>query len=137
MPMIFLILLCATVALASITGTISGIVTDPAGALISGADVSATNVLTGVVHTVKTDAKGFYSFLALPIGTYTISVHYEGFKDFQQKQIVIDANSALRVDATQQVGAVQQQVSVSSTGVQVETTNTQMGEGARPWPRYL
>ena len=95
MPMIFLILLCATVALASITGTISGIVTDPAGALISGADVSATNVLTGVVHTVKTDAKGFYSFLALPIGTYTISVHYEGFKDFQQKQIVIDANSAL------------------------------------------
>jgi hypothetical protein len=132
MPMIFLILLCATVALASITGTISGIVTDPAGALISGADVSATNVLTGVVHTVKTDAKGFYSFLALPIGTYTISVHYEGFKDFQQKQIVIDANSALRVDATQQVGAVQQQVSVSSTGVQVETTNTQMGEGARP-----
>ena len=132
MPMIFLILLCATVALASITGTISGIVTDPAGALISGADVSATNVLTGVVHTVKTDAKGFYSFLALPIGTYTISVHYEGFKDFQQKQIVIDANSALRVDATQQVGAVQQHVSVSSTGVQVETTNTQMGEGARP-----
>ena len=132
MPMIFLILLCATVALASITGTISGIVTDPAGALISGADVSATNVLTGVVHTVKTDAKGFYSFLALPIGTYTISVHYEGFKDFQQKQIVIDANSALKVDATQQVGAVQQQVSVSSTGVQVETTNTQMGEGARP-----
>src|SRR5579864_8073474 len=46
-----------------------------------------------------------------------------------KKQIVIDANSAVRADATLQVGAVQQQVSVSSsTGVQVETTNTQMAE---------
>src|SRR5579864_7174559 len=103
MLLIFLILLCATIALASITGTISGIVTDPAGALISGADVTATNILTGVAHTVNTDSKGFYSFLALPIGTYTISVHHEGFKDFERKQIVIDANSAVRVDASLQV----------------------------------
>lgn len=99
LPLIVVILLSATVAFASITGTISGIVTDPAGAVVSGADVTATNVQTGVAHTVKTDAKGFYSFLALPIGTYTITVHREGFKDFQQKQIVIDANSAVRADA--------------------------------------
>ena len=125
---IFLVLLAATIAVASITGTISGIVTDPAGAVVSDAKVTATNVLTGVERTITTDAKGFYSFLALPLGTYTISVHRDGFKDFQQKEIVIDANSSIRVDAKLQVGAVQQQVVVSSTAVQVETTNTQMGE---------
>lgn len=43
------VVLCATVAVASITGTISGIVTDPAGALVSGATVTATNTQTGVV----------------------------------------------------------------------------------------
>ena len=125
---IFFVLLTATFALASITGTISGIVTDPAGAVVADAKVTATNLQTDVVRTVKTDAKGFYSFLALPIGTYTINVQHSGFKDFEQKEIVIDANSAVTVDAKLQVGAIQQQISVSSTGVQVETTTTQMGE---------
>ena len=125
---IFVVLLSGTAALASITGTISGIVTDPGGAVVAGASVKATNIQTGVEQTITTDTKGFYSFPALPIGTYTISVQRGGFKDFQQTNIVIDANSAVRADAKLQVGAVQQQVTVSSTAVQVETTNTQMGE---------
>ncbi len=125
---IFLVLLSATAALASITGTISGIVTDPGGAVVAGASVKATNVQTGVEQTISTDAKGFYSFPALPIGTYTIHVHREGFKDFEEKDITIDANSVIRADARLQVGAVQQKVTVSSTAVQVETTSTQMGE---------
>src|SRR5207245_8050429 len=125
---IFVVLLSGTAALASITGTISAIVTDPGGAVVAGASVKATNIQTGVKQTIRTDTKGFYSFPALPIGTYTISVQRGGFKDFQQTNIVIDANSAVRADAKLQVGAVQQQVTVSSTAVQVETTNTQMGE---------
>ena len=123
-----LVLLCATAALASITGTISGIVTDPAGAVVSGATVKATNVETGVQTTLVTDAKGFYSFVALPIGTYTISVRQPGFKDFQETGLVIHANSSLRLDAHLQVGAVRQEVNVSSSAVRVETVNTQMGE---------
>src|SRR2546423_7527397 len=106
---IILILLSA-VALASITGTISGIVTDPGGAVVTGASVKAINVQTGVEQTITTDAKGFYSFPALAIGTYTIDVQHPGFKDFEQKNIVIDANSVIRADAKLQVGAVQQQV---------------------------
>jgi Carboxypeptidase regulatory-like domain len=124
----FLLLLSGTAALASITGTISGIVTDPGGAVVTGASVKATNVQTAVEQTITTDAKGFYSFPALPIGTYTIDVQHPGFKNFEQKDIVIDANSVIRADAKLQVGAVQQQVTVSTTAVQVETTSTQMGE---------
>src|SRR5947207_3212462 len=69
---LFLLLLSGTAALASITGTISGLVTDPGGAVVPSASVKATNIQTGVEQTIVTDAKGFYSFPALAIGTYNI-----------------------------------------------------------------
>jgi hypothetical protein len=125
---LLLVLFSATVVLASITGTISGIVTDPGNAVVPGAEITATSVQTGVAQTVTTDAKGFYSFPALPIGTYTIRVRRQGFKDFEQQNITIDANSSIRADAQLQVGAVEEHVIVSSTAVHVETTSTQMGE---------
>jgi len=56
---------------ASITGSISGVVTDKSGAVISGASVVAIDTLTGVKTTVKTDAKGFYNLPTLAIGSYT------------------------------------------------------------------
>lgn len=124
----FLILLLSTSVLASVTGSISGTVSDPVGAVVPGATVTAVDRETGIRHQVASDQKGFYSFLALPVGTYTIIIHKDGFKEFRQTEIVIDANSAVRADAHLQVGAVQQEVTVSSTAVRVETSNTQMGE---------
>src|SRR5438876_12154521 len=90
----FLVLFSGTGALASITGTISGIVTDPGGAVVAGGEVKGTNIQTGVEQTITTDTKGFYSFPALPIGTYTIDVHREGLSDFEQQNIVISENRA-------------------------------------------
>src|SRR6185437_216864 len=125
---VILVVAWALAAFASITGTISGIIMDPAGAVISGATVKATNVQTGVQRTLTTEAKGFYSFVGLPIGTYNITVQQKGFRDFQVTGIIVDANSSLTVDPKLQVGTVQQQVSVTGNAVQVETVNTQMGE---------
>ena len=90
--------------------------------------MAALSAETGIRREVVTDQKGFYSFLALPVGTYAISVHKNGFKEFRQTGIAIDANSAVTVDARLQVGSVHEEVTVSSTAVRVETTNTQMGE---------
>ena len=115
-------------ARASVTGSISGIVTDESGAVIAGAEITARGVETGIERSVRTDEKGFYSFLALPVGTYTVSVRKSGFKEFQQTGIAISANSAVRVDARLQVGGVHEEVTISSSAVRVETTNTQMGE---------
>ena len=116
------------IATAGVTGSISGIVTDKSDAVIAGAEVTASSVETGIEHVVVTDQKGFYSFLALPVGTYTISVHKDGFKEFHHTGIAIDANSAVRADARLQVGGVHQEMTVSSDTVRIETTNTQMGE---------
>ena len=124
----FLILFASTSAVASVTGAIVGTVSDPGGAVVVGATVAALSAETGIRREVVTDQKGFYSFLALPVGTYAISVHKNGFKEFRQTGIAIDANSAVTVDARLQVGSVHEEVTVSSTAVRVETTNTQMGE---------
>ncbi len=115
-------------ASAGVTGSISGVVIDKSDAVIAGAEVTAHNVETGIQRVVVTDPKGFYSFLALPVGNYDISVHKPGFKEFRQTAVAIDANSAVRVDARLQVGGVHEEMTVSSSSVRVETTNTQMGE---------
>ena len=68
------ILLGAAVAWASISGSISGIVTDPSAAVMPNVTVTATNTATGIQSSVQTDSKGFYNFPNLPIGNYDILV---------------------------------------------------------------
>ncbi|MGH9452932.1 MAG: carboxypeptidase regulatory-like domain-containing protein, partial [Terriglobia bacterium] len=121
-------LLISGAAWASITGSISGVVMDPSGAVIPGVNVIALNTQTGIRQTVVTDAKGFYNFPALPIGSYDIDVQQSGFRHYRQTGLVINANSALRADVSLQVGATTQEVTVSSAALHVETRNTQMGE---------
>jgi hypothetical protein len=110
------------------TGSISGRVTDPSGAVIADAQVTAVNTGTGVQNTTRTDPSGFYSFPDLPIGTYEVLVRRQGFKLFRVTGLVINANAALRVDAGLQLGATTQSVTVTSAALHVETTNTQMGD---------
>jgi len=123
-----LIFLEATLAWASITGTISGIVTDASGSVVPGVTVTAINTQTAIRSVVKTDAKGFYSFTDLAVGTYNIQAEQKGFKIYEKDGIVVDANSAIRVDIALEVGTVAEKVTVSSDTVQVETQSTQMGE---------
>ena len=113
---------------ASITGSISGIVTDPTGGIVVGAMVTAINTQTGVRAVVHTDKSGFYSFPDLSVGTYDLEVEQKGFKTFHQSRIVIDANSAIKVDVRLELGEVTEKVTVESQAVHVETQSTQMGE---------
>jgi len=124
-----LVLLFGTLAAwASITGSISGAVTDPTGAVIPDVKVITLNTSTGIRQSVVTDSKGFYEFPALPIGTYELEVQKPGFRHFHQTGLVIDANSALLVDVKLILGETTQEVNVSSAAVHVETSSTQMGE---------
>jgi carboxypeptidase family protein/TonB-dependent receptor-like protein len=125
---VFFLMLALGLAWASITGSISGVVSDPSGAVITGAKVVAINVDTGVRTTLTTDSKGFYNFASLPVGTYDLEISQMGFRTFKKTGLVIDANSALRADATLPVGAINEKVEVSTDTVHVETESTQMGE---------
>jgi Carboxypeptidase regulatory-like domain/TonB dependent receptor len=118
----------AGLAWAGITGSISGIVTDSSGSVVPGATITVTNTQTGIRSVVETDGKGFYSFPDLAVGTYNLQAEQKGFKIFEKNGIVIDANSALRVDVQLQVGTIAEKITVSTDAVQVETQSTQMGE---------
>jgi len=123
-----MLVLASPFARAAVTGSISGTVTDPTGAIMPGVSVVALDTDTGIQSSTQTNAAGFYNFPALPTGHYEIRITEKGFEEYRQTGLVIDVNTALRVDATMKVGSVNQEVSVAATAVHVETTNTQMGE---------
>jgi len=115
-------------AMANVTATISGLVQDSSGAVLTDVRVVAMNEETGIKVTVITDSKGFYSFPALPVGTYRIEISKSGFKTYIQSDLLLRVNDSVRVDAALNVGNVTDHVSVSADAVHVETTSTQLGE---------
>jgi len=114
-------------AWAGIGGSISGTVTDPSGAVIIKAAVTATNTATGIRQTASTDDKGYYSFAGLPVGHYDLEIAATSFRPYRRTDVAIDANSALTVDAVLKVGRRSDVVTVAGNQLQVDTTSTQMG----------
>ncbi len=123
-----LLSLPALLAWAGVGGSISGTVTDSSGAVVAKASVTATNSDTGIRQTVETDDMGFYSFPSLPIGRYDLDVGSASFRPCRRTGIVVNANSALTVDAVLEVGGRSDAVTVIENQLQVETTSTQNGE---------
>src|SRR6201996_2415688 len=116
------------VAGAATTAGVSGVVTDQTGAAVVGANVEAKAVDTGITERQQTNADGFYSFLNLAPGTYTIEVQMAGFVTFRETGILIDVNSAKILNVKLSVGQVSEKVEVSSDVVQLDTASTQGGE---------
>src|ERR1051326_4566144 len=112
----------------STTGNIAGTVTDPSGAPVAGAKVTAVNISTNVVRTTATLADGSYSLLFLPVGTYRSEVNVSGFKKFEQTGVVLDVNRNPKVDAVLEVGAVNETVEVKADATTVETTVPALGQ---------
>lgn len=111
----------------SVTGTIRGTVTDPSGAAVPQANVTATNAETGYVRSVQTDVNGSFELLSLPLGTYSVKIEKQGFKSFTQTSIPLKVNQIYAVDAKLEVGAASTTVEVSGNALQVETTSIQRG----------
>lgn len=104
------------------TGNISGYVRDSSGAIVPNATVTARMVAQDAVRTTKTDAEGFYSLLALPPGQYQMTFELTGFQTQNQTGLQLTVGQNLRVDATLQVGSVQNQVTVGAEAPLVDTT---------------
>jgi len=116
-------LLCAQ----GTSGRVLGKASDPSGAVLSGVKVSATNQATGVTRATQSNDSGDYTFLDLPVGTYTLTFELSGFKKNIRRDVSLDVNQVLTLDVTMQLGATQEVVDVTSEAPLVETTSTQMG----------
>lgn len=117
----------STAQAADINGRIKGTVTDPAGAVIAHAAVVATNEATGVKFTATSQGDGGYLFPQLPIGTYTITASFSGFKSFSASGIVINIDQEYVEPVRLEVGSMNETVAVRADAVQVNTTDMQLG----------
>jgi hypothetical protein len=106
---------------AQITGTISGFVRDPSGAVVPGATVTAVLTQQGVSRRAESNAGGFYSFQALLPGTYTLTVEKAGFERLERAGVTLTVNQNVRVDLSLRVGAVTQGVTVTAQATLVNT----------------
>src|SRR5579862_201520 len=92
-------LLCAASPAQTVTGSITGVVTDPSGAVVAGAKVTAENVATGVKTTAQTNADGVYTLRFLAIGTYTVTIDAKGFAIQQIQGFPLEIDQTAKVNA--------------------------------------
>jgi len=124
---LFLILGLAFAAICSAqspTGTISGIVVDPSGGIVPGAEILIVNDATSVQYPSKTDSEGIYVVANLPPGSYRIQVSKIGFKTIIKPDIVIHVQDALAINFRLPLGAISEVVTVQGGSPLV---NTQSG----------
>ncbi|HEU5233690.1 MAG TPA: TonB-dependent receptor [Terriglobales bacterium] len=123
------LLFCALIASAQETrSTISGTVTDPGGAAIPGANVTVTEVRTGVQTPTKTDATGHYNIPFLPPGQYQIEAEASGFRSFLRKGVTLASSEHPVIDVHLEVGQATQTVTVTAEAPILETANSSIGQ---------
>ena len=129
-PAIVCCLLAAVPLRAATGGSISGTVRDPKAAVIPRAMLNLVNSAQQTIYRAVTDSQGLYSFPNLPVGHYDLTISADGFQTQRKTNLTVDADSALRVDATLDIGVRSETVTVSGldTGVEVDTIATHLGE---------
>jgi hypothetical protein len=110
-----------------VTAAIVGTVTDPSGAPIKGATVTATDTDRGTVWTAQTNESGSYNLLRLPISTYGVKVTATGFQTAVEKPFTLVLNQTARVNLQMSVGKVSETVEVSSSAPVLQTEDAQVG----------
>jgi len=109
------------------TSQIQGVVLDPAGAAVPGAEIKATQTDTAVVRTTTSGADGTYALANLAIGPYRVEVTKPGFSTYVQTGIVLQVASNPTLNVSLKVGAVSESIQVEANTTQVETQTTGIG----------
>jgi len=121
--LVYLVLSVSLGAAQSPNGTISGIVLDPSGGLLVGADVLVINDATGAQYPGKVNSEGYYVVPNIPPGTYRIQVSNRGFKTIIKPDIVIHVEDALAINFTLPIGATSEIMTVEGGAAVINTTD--------------
>ena len=109
-----------------VTASITGTVTDPSGAAVTGAAVTATSQERGQSYTVVSNDSGLYRIAQLPVGTYSLKVEKSGFSSVSHPAFVLALNQVARVDVAMKLGQASETVEVTSAAPILETDVTQV-----------
>jgi hypothetical protein len=124
---VLLILLAVPAAAQTSTGRIYGTISDTSGAVLPGANVTATNDRTRVSRTTVARDEGAYTFSDLAVGTYSVTVELQGFKTYVADGVVVAVAQSTRVDASLELGAHAETVHVDAKTTLVDTREASLG----------
>src|SRR5579884_1984441 len=126
---VLLILLAMATAFAQLnTGSITGVVHDPTGAVIPGAKVTLTDTARGFTYPYVTDANGRYIFNQLQPGAYSLRVEANGFTPYERTDITLNVGANVGADATLQIATAGQSVSIESSTPLLNTEDAAVGQ---------
>src|ERR1700736_5658632 len=108
-------------------GRILGTVTDPSGAVISGATVSIIDTQRGLARTLTTDQAGEYNAPTLIPSTYTVRVESPGFQTLNRENVLLEVGKEIRVDLTPRPGLQTQSVTITEALPLVDTASATLG----------
>src|ERR1700722_3912000 len=124
---VFILMVCLVLGLPvlaqSPNGSINGLVLDPSGKVVVGADILIVSDTTGVQYPGKTNAEGIYVVTNLPPGPYRIQVSKIGFKTLIKPDIVLSVQDALAISFTLPIGAVSETVTIEGGTSLINTEN--------------
>jgi hypothetical protein len=132
LALVLLLVICAGSVLSAwaqstSTGTVAGSVTDPTGALVSGAAVTLTDTATNVARSTTTNETGRYIYVDVNPGAYNLTVSKSGFETTKTENQEVKVGASLTVNLTLQVGGTNVVVEVSAVGNELQTMNATVG----------
>ncbi len=127
--LLFLLLPCARLNAQIRSGTITGLVTDPKGAVVVDAEVTVTNTGTHATYTTRTTQAGIYTLPYLETGVYDVSVSKAGFAVETVNGVSVNPAQTARADVSLRVGATSTSVEVQAAAEQLQTESATISEG--------
>ncbi len=122
-----LLVICGCLSVAALgqsRGSLSGLVSDTSGAALSGAKVTAKHVATGEEFNATTDAQGAFTFPAVPLGQFSVTIEASGFKRTQAQDVIVEVGNPAKITVSLEVGQVSEAVVISGALQDViNTTN--------------
>src|SRR5258707_6508231 len=123
LTLLVLILLVGVPAFAQMeTATLSGVIQELHGGVVSEAEVTATGIETGAAVTTKTNGAGIYFFTGLMPGHYHLMVRKPGFKEIAIKEFQLYVQDKLEQNFSLEIGSVSETVTVEAGGLVINTT---------------
>ncbi|MCU1340237.1 MAG: hypothetical protein JWO19_5818 [Bryobacterales bacterium] len=107
-------------------GTITGTISDPAGAVVASAKVEARSVATSAVYEVASTDTGNFTLSQLPAGSYEMTVTVAGFKRFVRQNITVQVAGTVRIDVPLEVGATSESVTVTESTPLLKTESGEL-----------
>ena len=111
----------------TIQGQINGIVTDPSGSVIAGADIVLRSLDTDSERKTVSAEGGVYFLSSVPPGRYSLTVSAQGFQSYRVSDLTLSVNQAQTINVQMAVGAVTQTVNVEAAAVALNTTDATIG----------